>query len=76
MRRAARPLALAPGRADTEQMQAREHLPAGGTDKPVLDVVIPVYNEEKDLGECVRRLHAHLVRTFPYRFRSAGDAVP
>ncbi|MFD8020208.1 glycosyltransferase [Streptomyces lavendulae] len=36
---------------------------------PVLDVVIPVFNEEDDLGPCVRRLHAHLTRTFPYPFR-------
>lgn len=36
---------------------------------PVLDIVIPVYNEEKDLQPCVRRLHDHLVRTFPYPFR-------
>jgi len=36
---------------------------------PVLDVVIPVYNEERDLGGCVRRLHAQLTATFPYRFR-------
>ncbi|MGP3687450.1 glycosyltransferase [Streptomyces sp. IBSNAI002] len=37
--------------------------------EPVLDVVIPVFNEEKDLGPCVRRLHDHLTRTFPYPFR-------
>jgi glycosyltransferase involved in cell wall biosynthesis len=37
-------------------------------DTPVLDVVIPVYNEESDLGPCVRRLHAHLAQTFPYPF--------
>ncbi|MFE3761385.1 glycosyltransferase [Streptomyces sp. NPDC059104] len=36
---------------------------------PVLDVVIPVFNEEEDLGPCVHRLHAHLTRTFPYPFR-------
>ncbi|MEU8217703.1 glycosyltransferase [Micromonospora taraxaci] len=35
----------------------------------VLDVVIPVYNEETDLGPCVRRLHAHLTEHFPYPFR-------
>ena len=35
----------------------------------MLDVVVPVYNEEADLGPCVRRLHAHLARTFPYPFR-------
>lgn len=37
--------------------------------EPVLDVVIPVFNEEKDLGSCVRRLHEHLTRTCPYPFR-------
>jgi putative flippase GtrA len=36
---------------------------------PVLDVVIPVHNEEADLERCVRRLHAHLSATFPYPFR-------
>jgi putative flippase GtrA len=39
------------------------------TDPAVLDVVIPVYNEETDLERCVRRLHAHLSGTFPYPFR-------
>ncbi|WP_019871967.1 bifunctional glycosyltransferase family 2/GtrA family protein [Salinispora oceanensis] len=36
---------------------------------PILDVVIPVYNEETDLGPCVRRLHAHLRANVPYPFR-------
>lgn len=36
---------------------------------PVLDVVVPVFNEERDLAPCVRRLHDHLVAGFPYRFR-------
>lgn len=35
----------------------------------VLDVVIPVHNEQATLAACVRRLHAHLVATFPYPFR-------
>jgi putative flippase GtrA len=35
----------------------------------VLDVVVPVYNEEADLGPCVRRLHRHLSTSFPYPFR-------
>ncbi|WP_431931392.1 glycosyltransferase [Micromonospora sp. RP3T] len=35
----------------------------------VLDVVVPVYNEEVDLGPCVRRLHAYLTAQFPYPFR-------
>jgi putative flippase GtrA len=32
-------------------------------------VVVPVYNEEADLGPCVRRLHAHLTASLPYSFR-------
>nr|WP_281942635.1 glycosyltransferase [Micromonospora sp. AKA38] len=35
----------------------------------VLDVVVPVHNEEVDLGPCVRRLHAYLTAQFPYPFR-------
>ncbi|MFE1762923.1 glycosyltransferase [Streptomyces angustmyceticus] len=46
----------------------REHLRLGQI-ATVLDVVIPVYNEERDLEPCVRRLHEHLARTFPYGFR-------
>ncbi|MCX4870038.1 bifunctional glycosyltransferase family 2/GtrA family protein [Streptomyces sp. NBC_00257] len=37
--------------------------------EPVLDVVIPVFNEERDLEPSVRRLHTHLRETFPYPFR-------
>jgi len=37
--------------------------------RPVLDVVIPVYNEEADLEPCVTRLRRHLVGTFPYPFQ-------
>ena len=36
---------------------------------PVLDVVIPVYNEEHDLDGCVRRLHAFLRDGFPFSAR-------
>ncbi|MYR84522.1 glycosyltransferase [Streptomyces sp. SID685] len=50
-------------------LPAREHLPVSAAGKAVLDVVIPVYNEEQDLQPCVRRLHEHLTRTFPYAFR-------
>nr|WP_236594828.1 bifunctional glycosyltransferase family 2/GtrA family protein [Saccharothrix sp. 6-C] len=39
------------------------------TTTTVLDVVVPVHNEERDLGPCVRELHADLTRTFPYPFR-------
>ncbi|WP_123742770.1 bifunctional glycosyltransferase family 2/GtrA family protein [Saccharothrix texasensis] len=48
--------------------------PEGGpmttlTTTTVLDVVVPVHNEERDLAPCVRELHADLTRTFPYPFR-------
>jgi putative flippase GtrA len=36
---------------------------------PVLDVVVPVHNEQHTLRACVTRLHDHLVQTFPYPFR-------
>jgi putative flippase GtrA len=49
---------------------------------PVLDVVVPVYNEEADLEPSVRRLHQHLSTQFPYPFRitiadnASVDATP
>ncbi|GAA2771515.1 glycosyltransferase [Nonomuraea dietziae] len=49
---------------------------------PVLDVVVPVHNEEIDLEPCVRRLHEHLRHDFPYAFRitvadnASTDATP
>ncbi len=49
---------------------------------PVLDVVVPVHNEESDLEPSVRRLHAHLTGQFPYPFRitiadnASTDATP
>jgi len=46
------------------RMEARAGLAA-----PVLDVTIPVYNEERDLEQCLRRLHAYLSNTFPHTFR-------
>lgn len=36
---------------------------------PVLDVVIPVHNEDATLATSVHQLHGHLVHTFPYPFR-------
>ena len=55
---------------------------ATGGGRPVLDVVIPVYNEEQDLAPCVRRLHTYLTEHFPYPFRitvadnASIDATP
>ena len=35
----------------------------------LVEIVIPVYNEEHVLAQSVHRLHAYLVENFPYRFR-------
>ena len=35
----------------------------------MLDLTVPVFNEERDLGPCVRRLCEHLRQHFPYPFR-------
>jgi len=37
--------------------------------RPVLDVVVPVYNEQDDLVPSVERLHAYLRACLPYSFR-------
>ncbi|GAA2608372.1 glycosyltransferase [Streptomyces axinellae] len=59
------------GRAlpEGEALPARRHLPALPPTRTVLDVVIPVYNEEAGLEACVRRLHTFLTGNFPYGFR-------
>ncbi|MGW1793051.1 glycosyltransferase [Streptomyces tubercidicus] len=57
-----------PPRVPLGSLPPREHLRLGQI-ATVLDVVIPVYNEERDLEPCVRRLREHLARTFPYGFR-------
>ena len=60
--------------------------PGGHAERPVeqqtvLDVVVPVYNEEVDLGPAVRRLHTHLL-SLPWSFQitvadnASTDATP
>ncbi|CAN5508152.1 bifunctional glycosyltransferase family 2/GtrA family protein [soil metagenome] len=49
-----------PETSETDEEQARL--------RTMLDVTIPVYNEEVDLAPAVERLHQHLSRFFPYRF--------
>ncbi|TDP33040.1 glycosyltransferase [Nocardia ignorata] len=39
------------------------------TTAPGVDVVVPVHNEENDLADCVRRLHAFLRDGFPFSAR-------
>lgn len=49
---------------------------------PVLDVVVPVYNEQAALEDSVHRLHRHLSEQFPFTFRitiadnASVDATP
>ena len=49
---------------------------------PVLDLVVPVFDEEAALEASVRRLHAHLTAQLPYPFRitiadnASTDATP
>jgi cellulose synthase/poly-beta-1,6-N-acetylglucosamine synthase-like glycosyltransferase len=52
--------------------QVAEHLRDlhSKSSSPVLDVVIPVYNEERGLESCIRRLVDYLRSpSFPYSFR-------
>ena len=52
---------------DTELNPIRQH--RASTGQIVLDVTVPVYNEERDLAASVHRLHEQLDRYFPYRYR-------
>ena len=66
----------------TSLADALRHPAANGRQRPVLDVTIPVHNEERELASCVRRLHAHLSRHLPYDFvitiadNASTDATP
>jgi len=59
-------------------------LPAEGNagPGPAVDVVVPVYDEEVDLGPGIRRLHAYLSDRFPFSWRitiadnASKDATP
>ncbi|GAA0536089.1 hypothetical protein GCM10010172_16800 [Paractinoplanes ferrugineus] len=50
--------------------------------RPVLDVVLPVYNEAADLERSVHRLHGYLLSVLPFPFRitiadnASSDATP
>jgi putative flippase GtrA len=56
--------------------------PPAATAHVVLDVVVPVHNEEVDFEPSVRRLDAHLAAHFPYSYRitiadnASTDATP
>ncbi|HEX6678731.1 MAG TPA: dolichyl-phosphate beta-glucosyltransferase [Actinomycetes bacterium] len=41
----------------------------GGGERPTVEVVVPVHDEEMDLGPSVCRLHEYLSGSFPFSFR-------
>lgn len=53
----------------TESLTWADRASAGVVAGPILDIVIPVYNEEADLEACVRRLHRFLSGEVPYSAR-------
>src|SRR4051794_22029685 len=63
--------ALRPDAVSTRRFGSRPNaaLAAAELGVPVLDVVVPVYNEEAALADSVHRLHRHLRETFPYPVR-------
>ena len=73
---------LVPVSIDTSEPGLHTPQPPVGTGSVVLDVVVPVYNEEADLETSVRRLHAHLAAHVPYTHRitiadnASTDATP
>ena len=48
---------------------ARRHLDDLGTVQPVVDIVVPVYNEAHVLGPSIERLHLYLTSQFPFSWR-------
>ncbi len=61
---------IAPGAGSTLWAVSTEVLPAGlEPGPPLLDVVVPVYNEERDLEPSIRRLSAYLEHRFPFSAR-------
>jgi putative flippase GtrA len=46
-----------------------DRLPSAESDSPVLDIVVPVHNEQGSLERSVRRLHSYLTDSFPFAWR-------
>ena len=69
-------------RLATTNGRSADHAPApattvtGATEHAVLDVVVPVYNEQRDRGPSVERLHTYLATRgpFPARITIADNA--
>ena len=55
--------------ADSPMVEAGPRARLADRHPPVLDVVVPVHNEQDDLVPSVERLHAYLTAHLPYSFR-------
>ncbi|MDT5248092.1 MAG: hypothetical protein QOJ28_726, partial [Mycobacterium sp.] len=62
-------LALAPAPSLRFESRPNAALVARELGVPVLDVVVPVYNEQVALADSIHRLHRHLREDFPYPVR-------
>jgi putative flippase GtrA len=75
-------IALAPGIRDRFHPRPNAAALARSRGVPVLDVVVPVYNEQGDLANSVHRLHRYLEENFPFTTRitiadnASTDATP
>jgi len=58
-----------PGRQARFESRPNAAIVARAAGVPVLDVVIPVYNEQAALADSVHRLHTHLREQFPFPAR-------
>jgi putative flippase GtrA len=64
-----RPGGGVPGSAPAAQAALRWHLGAAGSDRPQVEIVVPVKDEERDLAPSVRRLCEFLRAEFPFTAR-------
>ena len=55
--------------ANAPRAEAIPALGAPSGRSPRVEIVVPVFNEERDLGRSVRRLLAYLLTPFPFTFR-------
>jgi putative flippase GtrA len=58
-----------PGRQAPFALRPNASLVARAAGVPVLDVVVPVYNEAATLADSIHRLHSHLIEQFPFPAR-------
>jgi putative flippase GtrA len=66
----------------TQPSRSAPRIDAATENSLAVEVVVPVYNEEADLGPSIRRLHGYLAREFPFSWQitiadnASTDATP